>query len=179
MSSTRPAPITDADVRAVGRLLKPHGVCGEITALVTADVDLSELSCILLRLDGIYVPFFIASVRPKSAETDLLTLDGISDDSKASALCPTEIFALVSELPADEDTEGFYASDLIGFEAMADGNDFGKITGIDDTTENYLFIIETPGGEKRMIPVTDEFIDDIDQARRIISFSLPEGLIDL
>lgn len=112
-------------MKVVGRLLKPHGICGEITALLTVDVDLSELGCIMLKLDGIFVPFFLSSVRPKSAETDLLTIDGITDELQAARLCPNDIYALAEELPGlDED--GFYAADMEGFEVVADGNPLGK-----------------------------------------------------
>ncbi|MDE6528656.1 MAG: 16S rRNA processing protein RimM, partial [Muribaculaceae bacterium] len=86
--------IRENELRVVGRLLKPHGICGEITALITGDVDLTELNCIVLRLDGIFVPFFLEAVRPKSSETDLLTINGISDETQAARLCPNDIYAL-------------------------------------------------------------------------------------
>ena len=53
----------------VGKLMKPHGINGEITVLLTADVDLAALRCVILEMDGIYVPFFLNSVRPKSSAT--------------------------------------------------------------------------------------------------------------
>lgn len=174
-----PSPITAADVRLVGKLLKPHGICGEITALLTADVDLEELSCVLLCIDGIFVPFFLSSVRPKSSETDLLTIDGIDSEVDAARLCPCDLYALATEMPDDSGADGFYASDLVGYEVLADGVPFGKITGIDDTTANYLFIIETPAGETRLIPVADEFIVALDPEARTIGLELPEGLADL
>lgn len=117
--------IRENELKVVGRLLKPHGICGEITALLTVDVDLSELGCIMLKLDGIFVPFFLSSVRPKSAETDLLTIDGITDELQAARLCPNDIYALAEELPG-LDKDGFYAADMEGFEVVADGTRWEK-----------------------------------------------------
>lgn len=167
--------IKDCDLKVVGRLLKPHGICGEITALLTDDVDLSQLSCIMLRLEGIYVPFFLNSVRPKSAETDLLTIDGIDDEEQASRLCPNEIYAISTEL-SDVDDEGVYAADMEGFEVVANGGRLGKIVAIDDTTANYLFIVERGGGEQILVPVADEFITGIDTQAKVVTMELPEGL---
>lgn len=172
--------IRENELKCVGKLLKPHGINGEITVLLTEDVDLARFSCIVLRLDGIFVPFFLTNVRPKSSETDLITIDGIDNEIAAAALCGNDVFAKKDELPDVEgDADGFYAADLIGFSIADGGKNIGKITGIDDTTENYLFIIEKADGSRGLIPVADEFITDIDERNRVITMNLPEGLVDL
>ncbi len=166
-------------MRPIGKLLKPHGICGEITALLTEDVDLSQLSCVVLRLDGIFVPFFINAVRPKSSETDLVSIDGITDETLAAGLCPNELYALVADLPDTGDDEGFYASDLKGFAVEANGKPLGIVAGIDDTTDNCLFIIERPDGSSCLVPVADEFIAGLDAGKRTMALDLPQGLLDL
>ena len=171
--------IRESDLRQVGKLLKPHGICGEITALLTDDVDLRQLSCIMLRLDGIFVPFFLRAVRPKSSETDLLSLDGVNDEAQAARLCPNDFFALADELPEADDSEGLYAADMVGFTVVANGTVLGKIIDIDDTTDNYLFIIEKTGGERCLIPVADEFIAGLNADTRTLEVDLPQGLLDL
>lgn len=172
--------ITESQLLPVGRLLKPHGINGEITVLLTADVDLASLSCIVLRIDGIFVPFFLNSVRPKSSETDLVTIDGVASDADAARLCPAEVYVLKVDLPAAEaDTDGMYASDLLGYDVVENGKMLGKIESVDDTTANYLFIIRTPDGKEVMVPVADEFIAGIDTDTRTISLDLPEGLLDI
>lgn len=172
--------ITESQLFPVGRLLKPHGINGEITVLLTADVDLASLSCIVLRIDGIFVPFFINTVRPKSSETDLVTIDGVDSDADAARLCPAEVYALKKDLPAaDADAEGMYASDFVGYGVVENGILLGKIEAIDDTTANYLFIIRTPEGKEVMVPVADEFVTGIDTDTRIVSLELPEGMLDL
>ncbi len=39
----------------------------------------------------------------------------------------------------------------------------GRITEIDDTTVNVLFIITTSNGEELLIPATDDFVENIDE----------------
>ena len=172
--------IQKQELTKVGKLLKPHGINGEIVALIESDVDLADVSCIVLEIDGINVPFFINAVRPKSSDTDLLTIDGIADETAAAALCNHDLYVKTSELPeADSDAEGVYADDLVGFDVYAAGERIGKITGINDTTANYLFIIERAAGETVLIPVADEFIEILDPEKRRIELTLPEGLLEL
>lgn len=165
----------------IGRLLKPHGVNGEITVLLSADVDLESLKCIFINIDGLFVPFFLNSVRPKGAETDLVMIDGVANEQEAASLCPSDMYALRSEVIDSEtaDTDGVYANDLVGFNVVADGKLLGKITALDDTTENYLFIIEKADGSIVLVPVADEFIIDVDSDTQTISMELPEGLLDV
>ena len=171
--------IFESDLRPIGKLLKPHGICGEITALLMDDIDLRQLSCIILQLDGIFVPFFLRAVRPKSSETDLVLIDGVNDEAQAARLCPNEFFALADELPETGYSDGVYTADMIGFAVEANGTALGKIVEIDDTTDNYLFIIEKNNGERCLIPVADEFITGLDADTRRLSLDLPQGLLDL
>jgi len=170
--------ITASRLCPIGRLLKPHGINGEITVLLTCDVDLEALSCIILEIDGIFVPFYLNSVRPKSSETDLVAIDGIETEVEAARLCPAGVYALKTEMPVpDEDVDGLFASDLVGYDAVENGKLLGKITALDDTTANCLFIITTPSGNEVLVPVAEEFITAINPDTRTLQLDLPEGLI--
>lgn len=173
--------ITSAELVPAGRLVKTHGVKGEISATLSLDFDPADVKCIVVDIDGIYVPFFIESVRPKSAEAVLLTIDGIDSDAKALQMTGRDFFILRSDCPApDEDADGLYASDLVGYSVVdSDLGPLGTITGINDATDNVLFIVRTPGGRDVLVPVADDLIDEIDTDTRTLHTSLPQGLIDL
>lgn len=169
----------------IGTFNKPHGICGEISATIDSDIELSALKCIVLDIDGIYVPFFIESFREKGAETFLLTIDGITDENEAMKLSRMTIFALKRDCASmtdsdGDDGDGMYAEDFIGYTVLDDNdNVIGRITDIDDSTENVLFIVERDNNGTVYIPVADEFIIDIDTESLIVSMSLPAGLIEL
>lgn len=177
--------ISKADLCPVGKFLKPHGVNGEISILRDNDfIDFNDHNCIIVDVDGIFVPFFLESVRTKGADTDLVKIDGITNEIKASTLANKTVYVLRSELTdidSDEDSEdGFYAEDFIEYTVNTpDKGYIGKIIGIDDSTDNYLFIVENNEGDSLLIPVADEFITDIDTTKREIEMNLPEGLFDL
>ncbi len=173
--------IHDNELNEIGKLLRPHGINGEIVMLLTKDVDVSELSCIILNIDGINVPFYPVGIRTKSHETDLISIDGVTNETAAMQLCGHSVFALQSELSfaVSDPKEGMYATDLIGYSVKANGEKLGNIVAIDDTTANCLFVIEKKGGSTCLIPIADEFIDDINPDIRCISMTVPEALLEL
>lgn len=172
------------ELAEAGHFNKTHGIKGEISATLDIDIDLDDVKCIVISVEGIFVPFFVSSCRPKTADTCLLTIDGIDSEAKARQLVNRPFYILRSDIPDDpddeDDDEGLYASDLIGFKVSdASLGDIGTITGINDSTQNVLFIIETADGKEIYIPVADEFIDEIDSDSETVRTDLPEGLVDL
>lgn len=172
------------ELAEAGHFNKTHGIKGEISATLDIDIDLDDVKCIVISVEGIFVPFFVSSCRPKTADTCLLTIDGIDSEAKARQLVNRPFYILRSDIPDDPDDEGddegLYASDLIGFKVSdASLGDIGTITGINDSTQNVLFIIETADGKEIYVPVADEFIEEIDSDSETVRTDLPEGLVDL
>ena len=55
----------------------------------------------------------------------------------------------------------------------------GKVVDIDTNTENELFIVETPEGRTVYIPLTEDFIEKMDEEGKTVHMRLPDGLLDL
>ena len=174
--------ITDNEIILAGKFNKPHGINGEIAATLDIDADLAEVKCVVTDIDGIYVPFFIENVRPKSADTVLLSITGIDNETKAATLSNHPIYLLRDDVDDidDGDEDGFYAEDLIGYTIVDDRREaIGKIIDYNDSTENVLFVVTTTDGNEIFIPVADELIEEIDTEKKIIYMSLPEGITQL
>lgn len=174
--------ITDDEIILAGKFNKPHGINGEIAATLDLDADLARIKCVVTDIDGIYVPFFIESVRPKSTDTVLLSIAGINNETAAATLSNHPIYLLRDDVDdiEDEDEDGFYAEDLIGYTIVDDRRDtIGKIVDYNDSTENVLFVVNTNDGNEIFIPVADELIEEIDTEKKIIYMSLPEGITQL
>lgn len=175
--------ITRDELISIGHYNKPHGVAGEISASVDVDIDLLQgLSCLVSDMDGIYVPFFVNSCRPKSVETVLLNIDGVNNEVEASKLVNHEIYALKRDYDEewdDADADAYPLDYFIGFTLQdSDGNRLGEITDVDEQTENALFIVEH-GGESIMVPANDDLIVEFDVDNRLMVMELPQGLLDL
>ena len=101
---------------------------------------------------------------------------------KAQEICGKDAFALRTDIKtstSEDDSNGFYLSDLIGYKLVADNGEYlGEIESFDDSTENWLLIVKNKNATI-YIPIADEFIVDIDNKDLVLTMSLPDGLIDL
>lgn len=168
--------IRQEDVYRIGRIGKPHGIKGEVTLQFDDDVfDRTESEYLVLSVDGILVPFFMEEYRFRSSETALVKFADIDSQERAAALTGCDVY--FPRHLADLDETRFSWAATVGF-AIIDGNSgrpVGRIVSVDDSTANILF--ETDNG--RLIPASDELIDDVDADRREITVRIPEGLLDL
>lgn len=172
--------ITRGMLTPAGEFNKPHGIKGEISASFDPRVDVGALKCVVAEVNGLFVPFFIDAIRSRGADAVLLTIDGITDENEAKLLSRKPLYLLNGDaaLAADDEDDGFYAEDLVGFSALdEDGAVIGKIAGVDSTTANVLFVIDRPDGSEALVPVADEFIDGIDPESATITLRLSDGLL--
>lgn len=180
--------ISASELALVGKVNKTHGVKGElsISFFIDSPQDSIEVGdCLVMDIDGIFTPFFVASVRSRSAEALLIAFDDVDSQEEASQFVGKNVYFVGDEDSDDsEDEDGMYAGQLIGFKAMHI-NDAGKpeligeIIDIDDATDNVLFIVELEDGKTAYIPVADELITEISQKNKAITFDLPTGLLTL
>ncbi len=170
----------------IGRYNKPHGVCGELSATLDCDGGVIKgFSCLVSQIDGIFVPFFVESVRPKSNEVTLLKIEGISNETEAQLLVNKLIFVKKHEFEqiSDEYSDDAMPIDyFIGFKVYDRDAAVGEIVDVNDETENCLFVVECKSDDKPrqvLVPATEDLIIDINVDDKTITMDIPAGLIDL
>ena len=177
--------ITRDHLIAIGRYNKAHGVDGEISATLDMGVDdVEQFKCLITDVDGIYVPFFVTSVRGRSATNALLRLEGIGSDTEAALLGGHDIYVLKSDYDrlatdADSDDDEWPFDYFIGFEVRDDDNLVGRVVDVDDSTENVLFVVERPDGGQVLLPAVEPLITSVDVDERTLTMHLPEGILNL
>lgn len=168
--------IKDSDVYRIGRVGKPHGVKGEVQVQIDDDVfDRVGADYLVLRVDGILVPFFMEEYRFKSDEIALVTFCDMDSSEKVRELTGCEVFFPRSL--ADEVEHDLTYAELVGY-SLVDANTgrmVGTIESVDDATENILF--EMDNGS--LIPAPEELITDVDMESRTVTVAVPEGLLDM
>ena len=172
--------IRKEEVYKIGRIGKPHGVHGELQMQFSDDVfDAVDADYLLLDIDGILVPFFMEEYRFKSNEKALVKFVDIDSEERARQLTGCEVF--FPRNLSDSDDEHVSWAEIIGFAVIdkQNGQIVGHIKGIDDTTINTLFEIETTAGNDILLPAHEELIHEADMQRREIRMSIPDGLLDL
>ena len=168
--------IREEEVYQIGKLGKTHGVKGEISFLFDDDVfDRVDADYLILKIDGILVPFFIEEYRFKSDSNALMKFEGIDTQERARELTGTDVYFPRSL--ADSDDGNLSWSVLVGFDIIdADsGRSVGRIASVDDSTLNILFCLD----DGRLIPASEELIIAIDQQARSLTMHIPAGLLEL
>lgn len=161
--------ITAAELLEAGATSKTHGVSGEVACQIDVDFDWEQCRYFVFDMDGIFVPFFIETVRNKNTATKLVKFLDIDDEASARKLCNKTIY-IDKTLAAD--SEQLALDYFVGFTVIDQKlGTLGIIDAVDDSTANALFAI----GD-RLIPVCEEFIRDIDHAHKTLHTNLPEGL---
>lgn len=166
-------------VSRIGSVSKTHGIRGEMLMLLDVDVNPADLRCLIFDIDGILVPFFVNSSRPRGTSDWLVTIDGVSNEKEAEEFVNHEIYALDEELgEEDRDDDGtLYLDSLIGYTLKdTDGTVVGEITDFNDATDNYLFDVTRPDGSSVLVPAVGELITDIDEDKRILEMDIPSGI---
>ncbi len=161
--------ITAAELLEAGATGKTHGVGGEVVCTVDFDLDWERCRYLVFDIDGIFVPFFIETVRNKNASNKLVKFFDINSETDARKLCNKTIY-IDKSLAADN--ERLTLDYFVGFEVIDQRlGKIGTIDAVDDSTANALFAI----GD-RLMPVCEEFIVDIDHEHKTLHTNLPEGL---
>lgn len=172
--------ISDEEVYRIGQVTRTHGVKGEVALSFTDDVwDRAEADYLVLRVDGILVPFFMEEYRFKSDETALMKFCDIDTQEQARRLTGARVF--FPRALSDSSEEGLSWSEIAGFSLMdaATGQLVGTIAQVDDSTINTLFDIHTPKGDSLLIPAHAELIEKVDAEAKTIWARLPEGILDI
>ena len=167
--------IKPEEVYRIGRLGKAHGVKGEVSLQFDDDIfDRVDCDYLVLDVDGILVPFFIEEYRFRSDTVALVKFEDVDTQQRAAELTGCDVY--FPRALADEDDAPALAL-LVGFDLVEanEGRVVGRIAAIDDTTANTLFELE----DGRLIPASDDLVDNIDLQQRTITMRLPEGLLDL
>ena len=168
--------IKEENIYQIGRLGKTHGVRGEISFLFDDDVfDRVDADYLILKVDGIFVPFFIEEYRFKSDSNSIIKFEDIDTQERARELTGADVYFPRSL--AENDDENLSWPVLVGFDIIeaSNGRTIGRIASVDDSTLNILFCLD----DGRLIPASENLITAIDQQTRTLTMHIPEGLLDL
>lgn len=174
--------IRKEDIVEIGKFQKTHALKGELNALLDIEPDYAfDGNPLIVETDGIFVPFYPESVRPKGSESFLVKLRDIDSQEQAQQFVNKKIYGLRADLvDYFDDPEAELTADFVGFRIVDSSlGEIGTVTDIDDSTANVLFVVESPDGDTIYVPVAEEFIDAIDDDNMTIETTLPDGLVEL
>jgi 16S rRNA processing protein RimM len=163
----------------VGRVVKAHGLRGEVVVDVLSDVPDRLAAGVSVHLDGL--PVEIVASRPHQGRL-LVTFDGVRDRTEAERLRGRALEAEPLDL---DDAEAYFVHQLVGMAVRAaDGRDLGTVTAaveLPDAAGYDLLEVRRPDGGSWLLPAVDEYVEvvaDPDGREALLVVDPPAGLLD-
>jgi 16S rRNA processing protein RimM len=160
----------------VGRIVRPHGVQGDLAMRVITDYPerLSEIETLYVGSD--YQPYSVVLVR-HHRKGIILRLDGVGDRNTAEFLRDQMVYVHISDAVPLEEGE-YYLFQLEGIRVVTDeGQELGHLTGLIETGANDVYVITGADGREILIPAIPDVIKQVDVAGRVMTIHLLEGLL--
>ncbi len=171
----------EADYILVGKVVKPHGLKGEVkilpysgdpanfirfTMLLIADPhDQEETLCRVIR----------SRIQGKMV---IVALDNIRNRDDSEFVVGRQVWALKDELPELAENE-FYWQDMKGMRVVCEnGRELGVVTDLLAGGAHDILVI-TGKGREYMIPAVNEFIAETDFDQGLLVVNPPSGLLEI
>lgn len=163
------------EIAPIGIFGKTHGIKGEINLELNVDFDLENTPYIIVDIDGIFVPFFIAEYRYKTDTSALILFEDIYTEETIRPFFGKKAYVKKEILTLDDEDE-MSINYYVGFTMLTPQRTIiGQIVEIDDSTANVLFVLDNDS----LIPVGAVEVLDIDPDKHIMIVELPEGLLEV
>lgn len=169
----------------VGRVVKAHGVTGELVVDVRTD-DPEQRFAVgnVLRLkprgrDDGSQDVVVESARPHSGRL-LVRLGGVSDRDGADALRGALFVVDSADLPPIAEPDEFYDHQLEGLTVRTvDGDEVGSVTEVLHTGAGELLSVRAGEGREVLVPFVSAIVMSVSLTDGVIEIDPPEGLLDL
>ena len=168
----------------VGRVVKAHGVTGELVVEVrTDDPDNRFAPGTRLRArpsgDGPERAYLIDSAREHSGRL-LVRLAGVTNRDAADALRGNVFVVDSEELPLIDDPDEFYDHQLEGLRVVTtDGRLVGNVNEVLHTAAGELLSVTSETGAEVLVPFVSAIVTEVSLENQTIEIDPPEGLLEL
>ena len=167
----------------IGLITKLHGKDGAVVLQLedASPEEIQKTGYVIVEIDGGLVPFFFSEANASELNTTALCIkfDEIAGQEEAKELPECPVFLKKEKNEDITIGEHTFSEDDISQYRIVEKKygDLGYIESIEKYPEE-LFVL-TYQDKEILIPVVEEFIEEIDDAERIIYLNTPDGLIDL
>ncbi|EIE97999.1 ribosome maturation factor RimM [Saccharomonospora glauca] len=169
----------------VGRVVKPHGIRGELAVDVRTDSPEERFvpgAVLTARArNGATRTLTVAAVRPHGGRL-LVRFDEVPDRTAAEEARGLTLLVDADDLPPIDDPDEFYDHELEGLRAeLVDGTVVGTVREVVHSPGGELLAVdvETSGTRREvLVPFVAAIVPHVDVAEGRIVLDPPEGLLD-
>lgn len=172
----------------VGRVVRPHGVRGEVVVEVTTDEPDQRYApgATLLtepvgdgRPGRVPATLTVEAARPHQDRL-LVTFRGYHDRSMAETLRGVRLQVASEGIGAPGEPDEYHDHQLVGLAAVDPaGRQVGIVAGIDHGPAADLLVLSRPDGRTALVPFVKALVPQVDLAGGRVVIDPPAGLLDL
>ncbi|HEX5401438.1 MAG TPA: ribosome maturation factor RimM [Pseudonocardiaceae bacterium] len=175
--------MADTDLRMVGRIVKPHGIRGEL--VITVSTDSAELRFavgsvlfVTSRDGSVARSLTVTAARPHTGRL-LVCFEGVEGRDAAEALRGAVLTADPVALPDIEDPDEFYDHQLEGLAVVTmAGTAVGTVREVLHGAGGELLVVDRDGGGETLVPFVRQIVPEVDVPGGWILLDPPPGLLD-
>ncbi len=170
--------MSDRDLVAVARVLKPFGLRGEVKVqpLTEDGEELRTFSRFFVPYKNQLITLHTKSIRRGGGHHYLILFQEFRSREEVEFLRGRALWVPRSELQAIEEPDTFYYHDLMDLAVVEDEVVIGHVEDIHRMGGVDILEIRATKGEDFMLPFVKEFILKVDLAAQRIVIRLPKGL---
>ncbi len=161
------------DFIIVGVVEKQHGNKGELRLSFEQKIQLKEW--VFIEINNKPVPFFIQSIS-KNTDQPIVKLMGIDSPDDAARFINKSILFTASKTKRKTRKVDLSIVNYLLIDEVY--GELGKVIEVEELPQQLLIHTNFKGKEL-LIPAVDEFILEVNDKKKIIYLSLPEGILDL
>lgn len=162
----------------VGRVVRPHGVRGEVVVEPLTDT-MSRFDAgrsLAGSVRGSTRKLTVSRARP-SAGGLLVAFAEVTDRDAAEELRGADLEIGRDEVPPARAGE-FYYYELVGARCVdSREGELGRVVDLEEGPGGLLLVVENDAGRRLPLPFVAQFVAGVDREARRIDWRLPEGLI--
>lgn len=167
----------------VGRVVKAHGVTGEVVVDVRTDdpeLRFAPGSVLRARKSGVPDRDLVVDAARNHGSRLLVRLAGVADRTGADAVRGSLLLVDSEVLPPIDDPDEFYDHQLEGLRVQTSaGEQIGVVTEVLHTGAGELLSVRREGAGELLVPFVSAIVTSVSLAGQLIEIDPPDGLLDL
>jgi 16S rRNA processing protein RimM len=175
--------MADRELRMVGRVVKPHGVHGEL--MVNPSTDSADLRFavgsvlfVTSRDGAVLRSLTVTAARPHTGRL-LVCFEGVDGRDAAEELRGAPLCADPVDLPPIEDPDEFYDHQLEGLAVVTvSGAEVGTVREVMHGASGELLVVDREDGGEALVPFVRQIVPEVDVRGGRVVLDPPPGLLE-
>jgi 16S rRNA processing protein RimM len=171
------------NVRKVGRVVKPHGIRGELMVDVSTDSSdvrfaVGSVLFVTSRDGVVQRSVTVTAARPHTGRL-LVFFEGVVGRDAAEELRGAVLTANLADLPPITDPDEFYDHQIEGLAVhTVAGDEIGTVREVLHGAGGELLLVDHKEGREVLVPFVRQIVPEVDVAGGRIVLDPPPGLLE-